>query len=210
MFYAFLGITGNKIPGVEDLVQFIDNASGAWIYVAAFLAISIEGLYIIGNFFPGSTMVLIVAVLSGVKGFGFFVSIILTIFIGWVLAGAINIYIASHYRSKILKRQTDNERAVHDQVWTTWFPSFRANYEVAQVVEGHEPLKVFWSSLRVRLWASLAAAIWTYALSLLIDINEVSNQEGFWSVLVVVAISITVGVWKLRQTNNSGPASKLS
>ena len=173
--------------------------------MAALLSILVEGLYIVGNFFPGATLVLILAVVSGLKSFAFFVSIILTIFIGWVIAGAINIYAATVYSKKIMKLPPDTETVVKDRAWTTWFPSYRANYEVAQIAEGGDPLKVFVSSVRVRVVASLAAAVYTLTLSMFVDIESFSNEEGFWSAVMVGLISTAVGVYKIylnTQTNN--------
>ena len=92
---------------------------------------------------------------------------------------------------------------VRDRILTTWYPAFRANYEVAQVVSGIPPLRVFWSSLRVKIWASLGAAAYALILPFIIDMNNINNEEGFATVLGVSIICIGVGVWQLR--NHSKP-----
>jgi len=100
---------------------------------------------------------------------------------------------------KIAHLKDEGEYQVKDRFLTTWFPAFRANYEVAQVTEGGRPLKVFISSVRVKFLASLAAAAGLLIIPIFIDIKQVSNEEGFASVAVVAAISFTVGFIKLRK-----------
>ena len=49
--YACIGLTQTNIPGVEQLVDFVQSAEGNYIFLAAFIAILIEGLYFIGSVF---------------------------------------------------------------------------------------------------------------------------------------------------------------
>jgi len=120
------------------------------------------------------------------------------IFVGWCLAGVMNIYLAKAYRSKIIKLEEKEGYHVRDRVWTTWFPSFRASYEVAQVTEGGNPLKVFISSLRVKIWASLFFGGITFIIPLFFDISKTTDKEGYISVLAVALISLVVGIVKIR------------
>ncbi|MDQ5950733.1 MAG: hypothetical protein QG639_9, partial [Patescibacteria group bacterium] len=68
LLYSSLGLFGIAIPGVEDLVTFMQSASGIYLYGVAFIAILIEGLYIVGNFLPGTTLIFVLAVLSQTGG----------------------------------------------------------------------------------------------------------------------------------------------
>lgn len=196
--YGAIGFFNASIPGVEEFVSFLSTVEGEYIYLAAFISIFIEGLYFVGNFFPGSTLVLILAILSQLGGGTVFIGTVLAIFAGWCLAGAVNIWFAKTYRSKVVRLQEDEEYKVKDRLWTTWFPAFRANYEVAQVTDGGKPLQVLFSSIRVKFWASLAAALSVLIIPLFIDIREVSNEEGFVTVTAVAVISFVVGGIKLR------------
>lgn len=200
--YATLGLLDVAVPGVEELVGVLSSAQGWQFYVAGFLAILLEGLYVIGNFFPGSTIVILLAILSGFGGWMQFALTIFSIFVGWCIAGAINIYVAH----KSLRRHAaplPEQFEVKDRVWLTWFPAFRANYEVAQVVAGGNPLTVLISSIRVRFFASLGAAVVAAVATLLIDINTINNEEGFISVLLIVCIMVVVGIRQIRATNNT-------
>jgi hypothetical protein len=196
--YGTLTMLNAKVPGTEELIQFITNIEGKYIYLAAFVSVFIEGLYFIGNFFPGASLVLILAVLSEGGGLPVFLTTIFLIFIGWCLAGVVNIYVAKTYRSKIVKLEEREGYEVEDRVWTTWFPSFRASYEVAQVTEGGNPLRVFLSSLRVRIWASLFMGGIAYIIPLFFDISKTTDREGYISIIVVALISLAVGIVKLR------------
>ncbi len=199
MTYGILGYLEMKIPGVEDLVAFLEGVEGWYVYLAAFLSIFIEGLYFIGSIFPGSTLIVLLAILSQVSGFAHFAMVILMIFIGWCFAGVANIYIARAYRSTILKNLEKKEQKVEDNILMTWFPAFRANYEVAQITEGASPWKVFLSSVRVKFFVSLAGAVYTLLLPFFLDISELSNKEGFATLAVVALITLSVGVLKILQ-----------
>jgi len=196
--YSLIGFFNTSIPGVEELVSFLSVVEGKHVYFAAFISIFIEGLYFVGSFFPGSTLIVIIAILSQVAGFSVFVGTILSIFVGWCLAGAVNIWFAKTYRSKVARLQENEEYKIKDRLLTTWFPAFRANYEVAQITNGGNPFKVFLSSVRVKFWVSFAAAIFVLIVPLFLDIKEASNEEGFATVAAVAIVSFIVGGVKLR------------
>lgn len=197
--YSSLGFFGVDIPGVEELLEFLLSLEHQYLYIAAALSIFIEGIYFVGSFFPGSTLVLILAIISQLENGAVFLITIVSIFVAWCLAGAINVYGAYMYRARIAKLAPLLEYDVKDRYLTTWFPAFRANYEVAQIAEGGDPWKVFFSSLRVKFWASVAAMIATLIIPLFIDVNQLSNEDGFVSVAIVAGISVVVGVVKVRR-----------
>ncbi len=199
--YGLLGLLHVGIPGVEELVGFLENADGIYIYIAAFLAIFFEGLYFFGNFFPGSTIILILTILSQAGGPLVFVGTIATIFFGWCTAGAVNIIMARTYQKKILGSTSEPQTTVSDNLFTTWFPAFRANYEVAQITEGGNPWRVFLSSVRVKFIVSLGMLVTTFLIPYVIDIKEVDNEEGFLSVAVIALIFFAVGIYKLREAH---------
>lgn len=201
--YGILGLLNTNVPGVEELVSFASSADGYYIYSAAFITMFVEGLYLVGNFLPGATLVIIIAALSQAEGIPVFILTMISIFLGWCAAGVLNVTLAKIYRLKIVKANHDPDFNIQSKLWTTWFPAFRANYEVAQVAEGGEPVKVFLSSLKVRFWASLAVAGTALLAPLFIDINTVSNEEGFISVAVVAAICYLVGILKIRKSKSN-------
>jgi len=197
--YGIMGLLNMGVPGVEELVTFATSTEGSYIYLAAFVVMFIEGLYVVGSFFPGATLVIILAVLSQAGGSLVFTLTIASIFLGWCAAGIVNVLIAKAYYRGAVGVPTDFNLTIKNRPWTTWFPTFRANFEVAQVAEGAQPMKVFFSSLSLRLIASVAAALFTLLAPFLINISEVSNEEGFISVAVVAAISYVVGIVKIRK-----------
>lgn len=197
--FAALSLTNQNIPGVEQLVQALSKVDGMYIYGAAFLTIFIEGLYLVGNFFPGSTIIVLLTILSHSGGISSFLITILSVFLGWCSAGIINIIFAKLYGKKILKKEHNPEYNVKDRLWTTWFPAFRANYEVAQIAEGGQVTQVLFSSIRVKFFASLIMLAGMALVPLFIDINQISNKEGVMSVLVVGVISFIIGVQKLQK-----------
>lgn len=197
--YCILGLLNTAVPGVEELVVRLSAVEGKYVYAAAFASIFIEGLYLVGSFFPGSSLVVILAILSQLSGTFTFVATISAIFLGWCLAGAVNIFLATLYHAKIARMEGDAQYVVRDRVWSTWFPAFRANYEVAQIADGGNFFEVLISSIRVKFWASIGAALCVYVLSQLIDITTVSNTEGFATAALVAAVSFAVGVAKLSK-----------
>lgn len=196
LIYSILGLLHIKIPGAEDLVAFMSTTEGWYIYIAAFTAVLFEGLYLIGNFIPGTTLILVTAILASASGPLVFMGTILAIYIGWVLAGVINIFFMTRLFSR-LSHTDSTEPAVHDHFFTTWYPAFRANHEVAQVASGIPRKKVFLSSLRVRTLASGAAALGALIAPHIIDIRTISNEEGFSTVFAVAIICLSVGLWQM-------------
>lgn len=188
----------SQIPGIKELVNFLSNIGDKYIYLAAFIAVFIEGLYFIGSFFPGASLVLIIAIISGTSGYIAFCITLFIIFIGWSIAGILNIYLAKIYRSKILKLQYSEDYHVRDRIWTTWFPAFRSSYEVAQVIEGGNPLKIYISSLKVRFWATLFVGGLALVIPLAFDISNSSNRENFLTIFVVFCISLIIGIRKIK------------
>ncbi len=104
-------------------------------------------------------LVLIFPILFRVGGIVLFFFTILFICLGWCLAGVVNIFGAKFFGEKILKKFPNPDLKVVGRPFTTWFPVFRANYEVAQIAEGGEPWKVLWSSIKVKLVTMLSVAI---------------------------------------------------
>jgi hypothetical protein len=194
LLYGLIGLWIDTTPGVEQLIDLLDKANGWWLYIGAAIAIFIEGLYIIGNLVPGSTLVLLLAVFAGIGGTDMFLGTILAIFIGWVVAGFVNIYITA----AIIPR-TDILIPAKDRLLTTWYPAFRANYEVAQVASGVPPFLVLLSSIRVKAIACVGAGVYALILPYFIDITAATNEEGFWWVIAIALISIAVGVWEIRK-----------
>ena len=69
------------MPGVEELVSWLSRVEGWHITLAAFVTVFIEGLYFVGSFFPGATMVVLLALFSQFAGWGLFALTILLIFV---------------------------------------------------------------------------------------------------------------------------------
>jgi len=51
MIYVALFNYNQSVPGAEKLISFITSIDGVYVFLAAFILILIEGLYIIGIFF---------------------------------------------------------------------------------------------------------------------------------------------------------------
>jgi hypothetical protein len=193
LVYAGLGLSGISVPGVEQLVDFMSATSGSYIYIAAFMAVLFEGTYLLGSFIPGTTLLTVIAIISQAGGPFIFLGTILSIMVGWCVAGFVNIFIiANLVRGGHIAEI--NENRVRDNILMTWYPAFRANYEVAQVVAGLPKFAVFRSAIKVRLIVSTLAAIVTLIIPLFVDIREIDNSEGFLSVLVVSTVCFAVAI----------------
>jgi len=203
--YGTLGLTHHNVPGIEEFLAFVNDAGGWYLYVAAFLAIFFEGLYFLGNFFPGTSFVLLIIIVSQAGGIIHFLTTILTVFIGWSLAGMVNVFGAKYFY-ELFKFRSETLLPIEDKFGTTWYPAFRANTEVALVTEGHSASKVLRSSLRVKVYACLATIIYTLLVPLVIDIQELRNEVGFLSLGIIALISFTVGVVKIYRTNKTKTA----
>lgn len=199
--YGLLGLFGFKVPGVEQLLVWLENVSGWHIYVAAFSAILIEGLYFVGSFFPGTTLIILLALLSQLQGGVHFLLTILAIYLGWCLAGALNVTVAYLYRNRVQHEDFDTQFVVKDNLFITWFPAFRSTYEVSQIADGGSYWKVLYSAWRVRTIASLGAAIGALIIPYFIDVTQLDNDEGFLSLLLVGSISLIIGIYKLKRNN---------
>lgn len=197
--FGILSLTNNKIPGVEQLVDTLAQVKGIYIYSAAFLTIFIEGLYVVGSFFPGSTIIVLLTLLSHTGGISSFLFTILAVFLGWCSAGVVNIIAAKLYGKKILDKEHNPEYDVKDRLLTTWFPAFRANYEVSQIAEGGKASTVLFSSIRVKFYACIIMLCGMALLPLFVNVNEISNEEGVLSAFIIAAISMTVGIYKLKK-----------
>ena len=194
-----MGFLNAKIPGVEELVKFLSSANENHVYLAGFLSVFIEGLYFVGSFFPGTTLIIVISILSQVTGYAVFAGTMFVIFLGWCLAGLVNIIVAKTYHLKVAKRSEKLDYQVKDQLWTTWFPAFRANYEVAQITDGGNWVKVFFSSVRVKFLVTLAIGFGAMIVPFFIDIHSLNNEEGFASAAVVATISLIVGIYKIKK-----------
>jgi len=191
LIYALLGIFNQNIPGVEELVSFISNIGSSYLLLAAFLTIFIEGLYIVGNFFPGASLVMFAALVSQAHGPLFFLQTIFVVFVGWSISGGFNVLFA-----KLFKKEGVSEDPIPKNLLLTWFPSFRANYEVSQTLEGRSATEVFVSSIKIKALVSFLMIFFLLIYSYFIDINEIKNEEGFITALFVAAISLFVGFRK--------------
>ena len=197
--YGLIFFFNSQVPGMGELVSYLSSIDNKYIYLAAFISVFIEGLYFIGSFFPGASFVIILAIISGASGYVVFSTTLFLIFIGWSLAGIINIYFAKVYRDRIVKLMHTENYNIKDRVWTTWFPSFRSSYEVAQVIEGGHPVKVYISSLRVRFWATLFVGLLALIIPLIMDVDNTSDKESFVTILIILLISLIVGIVKVRK-----------
>ena len=198
LMYGILGLTQTNVPGVEQLVALVNNAQGNYIYLAAFVAIFFEGLYFIGSFFPGTSLVLLIAIVGQIGGLEQFMYIIATVFVGWVLAGAVNV-LGAKYLSKTFKPSEQTLEKLEQNAEITWFPAFRANTEVAQVTEGHSMKKVFISSTIIKVYVSVGLAVYATIIPFFIDIQNVENDEGFWGLAVIALINFGIGGSKIYE-----------
>lgn len=207
--YGILGLTQTDMPGAEQLVALVQQADGTYLYLAAFVTILLEGLYFIGSFFPGSSLIILLAILAQTADNGQFLLLILTIFIGWTLAGALNIFGATYF-SHLLQIQTTTNKTLRQDAELTWFPAFRSNTEVAQIAEGHSKRSVFLGSTIIKLYASAGVAVYALVLPFIIDIQELSNEEGFWGLGIIALVNFTIGGKKIYDALHKDPIEPIN
>lgn len=200
--YGYIAHTNQSIPGVEELVSFINKLDPNYIFIGAFFSILIEGLYVVGSFFPGSSLVTLLALISQKGGYIVFMYTMFFILLGWVLAGLVNILLAKIYYKNVLLMNTDENFNIKDNTYLTWFPAFRANYEVSQIVEGGNLKKVIFSSIRVKVIVMAFMFCVGLLIPLFIDLNNLNNKEGTLAVVVVASIIMAVGIYKLLDKPN--------
>jgi len=196
--YALLGLTGASIPGIQEFTKWLNQAQGWEFMVAGFVAILLEGLYVIGNFTPGTTTVILLAILLSVGSWWQFFGTLIAVFVGWCIAGALNILFA-YYSFRAGKSVPEHVFIVHDNLWLTWLPNFRANYEVSQIAAGGDVRTVLFSAFRVRFMVSLIVAILATLTASMIALESIDNDKGFISLLLVVLIMIVIGVHDIRK-----------
>ncbi len=201
LIYASVGLFGYQIPGVEQATSFLSGVEGYYIYLSAFIVIFIEGIYLIGNFFPGSTALIIIALGAQIQSTYAFISTIIAIFTGWCLAGGINVLLGKVFHNKFSSNTNDpmHEPTVNSQKLITWFPAFRSNYEVAQIIEGNSIYMVLLSSFKIKLITSFVMMLILYILSLFVDVSSVKNEEGFVTLIVLSLICFLVGINTIKK-----------
>lgn len=197
--YGILTLTHHSVPGVEQLVGYLSRVDSNYIFVAACISIFIEALYVVGNFFPGATLIIILSILSQTKGPASFLITIAVIFLGWTLAGIVNILLARWYGVAILKRNYDAEHQAEYHIWSALYPAFRANYEVAQVIKGGKISHIVWASIKMKFAVSVVMLAVLALVPLFIDIRNISNEEGVGSIFAVALIMAVVGGIKMRK-----------
>jgi hypothetical protein len=199
LIYGIIIIVNVDVPGVEYLFSLLSSIDGKYIYITAFFAVLIEGLYVIGNFFPGSTLVVVLSIVSQTFSPIIFALTMLAIFVAWSISGIINIVLAKYYHLKVAKLEQVDDYKIKDRYFTTWYPAFRANYEVAQITEGANPIRVFFSSQRVKFVTCVGITIIAMIVPLFFDIKTVSNEEGVVTLFILSAICLIVGGIKIRK-----------
>ena len=197
LIYGILGLFQTNIPGIADLIAFIESAKGGWLFLAAFLSIFFEGLYIIGSFFPGTTVVLVIAILGQIAGWAHFIGIIAAVYIGWIAAGSVNI-LGAKAGSSMLQKKTQHSDP-ETNAGLTWFPAFRANQEVAQVIAGYSARRVFISTLRIKTITCAGLIVYALIIPFIIDLATVSNEEGFRTISILAFINLLVGSYKVHK-----------
>lgn len=191
--YGVIGLFTVTIPGVDQLISWISSIPTTYIVIAAFVVIFLEGLYVLGSVFPGSSFTVLFAATAGLQSPTQFILVITAIFIGWSLSGVVNtIYANRIYRTEIVTKQ---QKPTH--LWYTWFPAFRANQEVAEVARGVPLHQVLSSSVTVKFFACLAVSGAAYSIPLFININEISAQDGFWGVIAFATFTLGIGLHRL-------------
>lgn len=121
------------------------------------------------------------------------------IFFAWSIAGAFNVFVALCIKKGFIKNYYIESINIESNKWISWFPSFRANYEVSQIFEGYSWKKVFIVSSKIKLIASFVLMIILYLLSFIIDINSINDREGFFSLFIIGVISLVIAFFKYKQ-----------
>ena len=201
--YASIGILFEDIPGIELLVTWLQSLVGWWLIVAVLVAIFIEGLYFVGSFFPGTSVVLLLAVLSQTDSLLLFTATMLSIFVGWCIAGIVNVLVARRFTT-----DTTVDRNTTEYASVTWMPSLRANQEVAQVIAGASAGRVWLSSVRIKLVTCLIITVLMWLFAHLIDVTEISNDEGFATLFVSAFIMSIVVMRQIQQSYKASPVTQ--
>ncbi|MEK7639332.1 MAG: hypothetical protein AAB388_04185 [Patescibacteria group bacterium] len=194
--YGGIGLLGYQLPGVEQLVKLLSQVEGWQIYLAASISIFIEGLYFLSSLFPGTTIIMLLAIFSQTFSWISFALTIVFIFIGWCAASFANVWFAKFYGVKVLKNKS-SKVDVSNNILISWFPVFRATQEVAEIVAGRGVLEVLHSTFIIKFWASVGATVYLVWFILLFDIPQMNNEEGFISLLFFGIVSIGVGCFEI-------------
>lgn len=198
--YGAIGLLGKNVPGAEELLAWMQSVDGQLIIVAAGVSILIEGLYFVGSFFPGTTLVILFAAMAQVQNTASFMLTIAAIFLGWIGASVCNIVFARWYALRLGFTRDSIATPESDHFLASWFPAFRSNVEVAQVIAGVRPWHVFYSSVRVKVFGTILLMGAVFIFPLMIDVHEIDNEEGFTTIFVMAAIMAGVGCVQLRKS----------
>ncbi|NYS26687.1 hypothetical protein HUK65_17030 [Rhodobacteraceae bacterium 2376] len=192
--YAVAGLL-YSLPGVVELRDWLSGATGWYIPLAAFAAILLEGTYIIGIFFPGATVVLLLGIFSAIYGASLLVVTCIAIFLGWSLTGVINAKFGSllHRRFRGEDISDVQEAVVGSSLVYSWFPNFRANLEVAQVAQGLSVRDVVFKSTIIKFFVSFVMLLLIFVVTAVFDVEMIENDEGFLALAFVGIVCLVVG-----------------
>jgi hypothetical protein len=194
--YGTLVLFETPVPGVADLFALLEGVDAVHIYLTAFVAILFEGVYVVGTFVPGTSIILLSALVSGIGGIDVLMVTTLVLYVGWLCAGLINIFVAKKL-TKTPSTHTPHSSSLYMAVLTC-YPSFRAAQEVAEVVRG-----VRWQSVFVRSAYIKAAALCCFFVGALIvpyviPTDTISNEEGVFTVYALAVVCVGIGLYHMR------------
>lgn len=192
--YSYILFSNIEINIIESLITFLSNINKEVIYLGAFIAIFIESIYLIGTFFPGSSLILLLAIASQFNGMATYFITILSIFLGWSLSTFVNIYIGKALLDKNEVPTKTNK--IKENYFITWFPAFRANDEVSQASIGRPVTEIIQSSLKIKFVTSLIMMIAVIIIANTIEFAT-AVEETYTSVIFVGFVCLGVGIYKL-------------
>ena len=193
--YSLLVLLAFDIPGMAQIIDIISSIQTSYIVAAAFVVIFIEGIYGIGSLFPGSSFTLLFASLAALESPATFALVVISIFLGWSSATVINIL----YAKRMYPTTITQSHQGRSHILYSWMPGFRANQEVADIARGISVYRVVYSTLVIKLIASIIVGGIAYMLPFIMDIETLSVTNGFVLSVIFAAITLGIGLFKLSR-----------
>lgn len=204
--YASLVVSHTFVPGVADILLWLQHIDTRHIYVTALLAASVEGLYVVGAFFPGTSLIFLSALTAGLGGVHTLVVTSVAMYIGWLCAGVVNVAFAKRF---VKNGATPSVLKISKRLMlVTWYPAFRAAQEVAEVLDGTSPLSVFISSAYIKFLAVTCFFFGALLIPHVISVGEISNGDGVVTVFALAFCSFIVGMYYLFTISENVKESK--
>jgi hypothetical protein len=194
--YGTLVLFDTPMPGISDLFTFLQEIDTSQVYIAAFVGMFFEGVYILGAFIPGTSLIMLAALTAGLGGVWVLAITTVAIYLGWFCAGCVNIFLATHV-SRVPPRQDARTASLRTMILTC-YPSFRATQEVAEIASGVPWQRVLLQSAYIKAVTLACFFVGALVVPYIVPLELITDREGVFTVYALAVVCVGIGLYHMR------------